>query len=139
MCCKPVRGAEVVDIRNWCPGLSHDRDMCSKVKGEPHITGRSENMKVLVTRSCPTLCDPMDCSPPGSCDHGESPDKNRSENVKVLVTRSCLTLCNPMDCSLPGSCDHWDSPDKNTCLESGLLFHCLRDLPVPGIESTWAP
>ena len=102
MCCKPVRGAEVVDIRNWCPGLSHDRDMCSKVKGEPHITRRSENMKVLVTRSCPTLCDPMDCSPPGSCDHGES-------------------------------------PDKNTCLESGLLFPYLRDLPVPGIESTWAP
>ena len=23
-----------------------------------------------VTKSCPTLCDPMDCSPPGSSDHG---------------------------------------------------------------------
>ena len=23
-------------------------------------------MKVSVTQSCPTLCDPMDCSPPGS-------------------------------------------------------------------------
>ena len=23
-------------------------------------------MKVLVAQSCPTLCDPMDCSPPGS-------------------------------------------------------------------------
>ena len=22
-------------------------------------------VKVLVTQSCPTLCDPMDCSPPG--------------------------------------------------------------------------
>ena len=21
----------------------------------------------LVAKSCPTLCDPMDCSPPGSC------------------------------------------------------------------------
>ena len=24
----------------------------------------------LVTQSCPTLCDPVDCSPPGSCVHG---------------------------------------------------------------------
>ena len=23
-----------------------------------------------VTQSCPTLCDPMDCSPPGSLVHG---------------------------------------------------------------------
>ena len=25
-----------------------------------------------VTQSCPTLCDPMDCSPPGSSVHGIS-------------------------------------------------------------------
>ena len=25
---------------------------------------------VLVTQSCPTLCDPMDCGPPGSSFHG---------------------------------------------------------------------
>ena len=27
-------------------------------------------MKVLVAQSCLTLCDPMDCSPPGSSVHG---------------------------------------------------------------------
>ena len=27
-------------------------------------------VKVLVTQSCPTLCDPIDCSPPGSSVHG---------------------------------------------------------------------
>ena len=27
-------------------------------------------VKVLVAQSCPTLCDPMDCSPPGSSAHG---------------------------------------------------------------------
>ena len=27
-------------------------------------------------QSCPTLCDPMDCSPPGSSVHGNSPGKN---------------------------------------------------------------
>ena len=32
--------------------------------------------KVLVIQPCPTLCDPMDCSPPGSSVHGDSPGKN---------------------------------------------------------------
>ena len=30
----------------------------------------------LVIESCPSPCDPMDCSPPGSSVHGDSPGKN---------------------------------------------------------------
>ena len=30
----------------------------------------------LVAQSCPTLCDPMDCSQPGSSAHGDSPGRN---------------------------------------------------------------
>ena len=30
----------------------------------------------LVTQSCLTLCNPMDCSPPGSSGNGDSPGKN---------------------------------------------------------------
>ena len=30
----------------------------------------SKDKQVLVTQSCPTLCDPMDCSPPDSSVHG---------------------------------------------------------------------
>ena len=30
----------------------------------------------LVAQSCPTLCDPMDYSPPGPSVHGDSPGKN---------------------------------------------------------------
>ena len=30
---------------------------------------------ILVSQSCPTLCNPMDCSPPGSSVLGESPGK----------------------------------------------------------------
>ena len=33
-------------------------------------------VKVLVAQSCPTLQNPMDCSPPGSSVHGIFPDKN---------------------------------------------------------------
>ena len=31
---------------------------------------RTIEQEVLVTQSCPTLCDPMDCSPPDSSVHG---------------------------------------------------------------------
>ena len=35
-----------------------------------------QGVKCLVTQSCPTLCNPMDCSLPGSSDPGDSPGKN---------------------------------------------------------------
>ena len=31
---------------------------------------KSVKVKVLVAQSCPILCDPMDCSPPGSSELG---------------------------------------------------------------------
>ena len=31
--------------------------------------GTSMKVKVLIAQSCLTLCDPMDCNPPGSCVH----------------------------------------------------------------------
>ena len=70
-------------------------------------------------QSCPTLCNPIDGSPPGSPIPGilqartlewvamsysnawKWKVKNESE-----VTQSCPTLHDPMDCSLPGSSVH---------------------------------
>ena len=49
--------------------------------------------------SCPTLCDPMDCSPPGPSVHGIL-------QTRLLSNSSCPTLCDPMDCSPPGSSVH---------------------------------
>ena len=37
---------------------------------EVYISNKSTKVKVLVAQLCPTLCDPMDCSPPGSSVHG---------------------------------------------------------------------
>ena len=65
-------------------------------------------------QSCPTLCDPIDGSPPGSLSLGFSRQEHwsglpfpspmhESENE---VAQSCPTLRNPMDCSLPGSSIH---------------------------------
>ena len=42
-------------------------------------------VKVLVTQSCPTLCDPMDCSPPGSSVHGDNPVKNTGVGCHSLL------------------------------------------------------
>ena len=46
----------------------------SRGRFEKHIQGAFAHpflsLKVLVTQSCPTLFDPMDCSPPGSSVHG---------------------------------------------------------------------
>ena len=39
----------------------------------------------LVTQSCPTLCNPMDCNPPGSCVHGDSPGKNTGVGCHSLL------------------------------------------------------
>ena len=36
-------------------------------------------------QSCPTLCDPMDCSPPGSSVHGDSPGKNTGVGCHALL------------------------------------------------------
>ena len=39
----------------------------------------------LVAQSCPTLCDPMDCSPPGSSVLGDSPGKNTGVSCHALL------------------------------------------------------
>ena len=59
------RGPQYLDEDGPCPhqpqvegGVRKDSILCR------------ESVKVLVIQSCPTLCDPMDCSPPGSSVHG---------------------------------------------------------------------
>ena len=39
----------------------------------------------LVAQACPTLCDPLDCSPPGSSVHGDSPGKNTGVGCHALL------------------------------------------------------
>ena len=39
----------------------------------------------LVAQSCPTLCDPKDCSPPGSSIPGDFPGKNTGVGCHALL------------------------------------------------------
>ena len=52
----------------------------------------------LVTQLCLTLCDPMDCSPPGSSVHEDSPGKNTGVSCHALLQRIFPTQgSNPLD------------------------------------------
>ena len=67
-------------------------------------------------QSCLTLCDPMDCSPPGSPASGTLQARTRVgcrfllQCMKVKseseVAQSCPTPSDPTDCSLPGCSVH---------------------------------
>ena len=68
-------------------------------------------------QSCPTLCDPIDSSPPGFPVPGILQGKNIGVGCHFLlqcikvkseseVAQLCPTLRDPMDCSLPGSSVH---------------------------------
>ena len=79
--------------------------VCLKMpQTEPHLaTGYLGNVSLLekggcqkppavvvkglcsVTQSCPTLCDPMDCSLPGSSVQGDSPGKNTGVGCCALL------------------------------------------------------
>ena len=50
------------------------------------LRGLSSSVCVcLVAQSCPTLCDPMDCSLPDSSVHGDSPGKNTGVGFHALL------------------------------------------------------
>ena len=80
---------------------------------------------ISVTKSCPTLCDPMDCSTPGFPVHHHLRELaqmhvHRHESCHLIINKinsnmvgmnlkvkvkwlSRVQPCDPMDCSLPGS------------------------------------
>ena len=97
----------------------------------------------LVTKSCPTLCDPMDCSLPGSSVHGDSSGKNTGVGCHAF-----LQGIFPSQGSNPGL-QHWlqadsspaELPGKPSFLSRGPLpretkwtecsLACNRDSPSP--------
>ena len=65
-------------------------DICIHIANSLHYTAEINIVKQLhamslVTQSCLTLCNPMDCSPPGSSDHGNSSGKNTGVDCHALL------------------------------------------------------
>ena len=88
---------------------------------------------------CPTLCDPIDSSPPGSRIPGIlqartlewvaiSFSSGRKWKVKVK-SLSCVWLCDPMDRSLPGSSVHGIFQAK-VCIDSCFSLNLGSPWPL---------
>ena len=102
------------------------------------ITGglvRQASASAKLLQSCPTLCDPIDGSPPGSPVPGKSPGKNTGVGCHFLlqcikvkskseVAQSCPTRRDPMDCSLPDSSVHGICQAR--VLEWGAIVFSVR-------------
>ena len=82
---------------------------------ESLLCGRYSAAAAKSHQSCPTLCDPIDGSPPGSSVRGILQARilewvaisfsNACMHAKLL--QSCPTLCDSMDSSPPGFPVHW--------------------------------
>ena len=79
-----------------------------------------------VTQSCPTLCDPMDQSPPGSSVHGDAPGKNTGEAFPFSKESS-----QPRNQTQVFPAEPQGKPKESW---SGQPFSSLAYLPDPGIE-----
>ena len=49
-----------------------------------------------VAQSCPTLCDPMDCSTPGLPVHHQLPEVTQTHAPELMMPSSHLILCCPL-------------------------------------------
>ena len=89
-------------------GVHPKRDICSSVQAGMHWDSRTpgfsqhnvtqmdptaprgpvsvqNHVRAKLLQSCPTLCDPRDCSPPGSSVHGDSPGNNTGVGCHALL------------------------------------------------------
>ena len=72
---------------NW--GLRHCRKIHYQLSYQESlillISINQKSVLCLVAQSCLTLCNPMDCSPPGSFVHEDSPGKNTGVGCHTLL------------------------------------------------------
>ena len=94
---------------------AHIRKLISLIPQHISLIFHSPAAAAKSLQSCPTLCDPIDGSPPGS--PWDSPGKNTGVGCHFLlqcikvkseseVTQLCPTPSDPMDYSLPGPSVH---------------------------------
>ena len=86
-------------------------DQSKNLLKAPQSCDSHPSLCVLSLQSCPTLCDPMDCSLPGSSVHGDSPGKYTGVGCHALPrgssqprdrTRSSTLQANPLQSEPPG-------------------------------------
>ena len=63
------------------------------LKNELHILNRTSVQFSSVTQSCPTFCDPMDCSTPGFPVHPNSQSLLKLMSIESVMPSNHLILC----------------------------------------------
>ena len=76
--CLLLFSRSVVSDSSWPHQLQHTRLPCAS-------PSPGACMRAKLLQSCLTLCNPMDCSPPGSSVHGGSPGKNTRMGCHALL------------------------------------------------------
>ena len=99
----------------------------------------------LVAQACPTLCDPMVCSSPGSSAHGDSPGKNTGVGCHSVLQGSFPTEeSNPglpyyrwilYHLSHQGSPPH--APTPHRLLAEGIYSNCPVSDSTTTYSLTW--
>ena len=99
-------------------------------KPHPHTLDFPQVQARACMLSHPTLCDPVDCSPPGSSVHGDPPGKDTGVGCHALLLGifptqgSNLSLLHWQADSLPLS--HPGTPQKQTDTFTGNIILCLQ-------------
>ena len=87
------RSEQVPSVRRrggWSTGAAEIGHQ-SRGLGDPGCSLSAGSHPCLVTQSCPTLCNPTECSLTGSSVHGESQGKNNVVGCHVLLQGMFLT------------------------------------------------
>ena len=61
-----------------------------------HYVARLSVQFTLVAQSCPTLCDPIDCSTPGLPIHHQLPSLLKLMSIELVMPSNHLILCRPL-------------------------------------------
>ena len=80
-----IGGETVADFILGGSKITADGDCSHEIKRHLILGRKAMTNLCLVTQSCPTLCNPMDCSLPGSSVHGDSPGKNTRMGCHALL------------------------------------------------------
>ena len=82
-------------------------------------------LSLLCAQSCPTLCDPKDCSPPGSFVHGDSPGKNTGLDCYAFLQRIFPTQGSNQVSCIAGRFFTWATREAQCGYDSEQFFsHC---------------
>ena len=123
-----------VENTNWCAAIKL-LEMCICTQTHTDTDGTDLDVLCLVAQLCPILCNPMDCSPPSSYVHGDSPGKNTRVGCLFLLqgvfptqeSNLGLLHCRHIvyHLSLQGSPQTYINGHKNTivsCIQPGLVI-----------------